>query len=105
MPGKNLLSRWKNTSRDDKELCFAILFVYIWLLIYFPYTWFDNTACRLDAIDKVIWAVIFFLITDFTYCYYEYGLILDLRRDFNFYASMSIIAVIVIFFVMLIFFW
>jgi hypothetical protein len=92
-------------TRDDKEFYLAILFVYIWLLIYFPYTWFSTVPYRLDAIDKVIWAIAFLLATDLTYCNYKYGLVLDLKRDFNFWASMVIIGLIVGFFVMLVFFW
>lgn len=103
--GKSLLSRLKNMNRDDLEIYGLVLAIYIWLLVFAPYTWFSTVPYRLDAIEKTTWAVIFLLTTDFIYCYYFYGLILDLRRDFNFYASMSIIVMIMLFFFMLIFFW
>lgn len=100
-----MLSRLKGMNRDDLEIYGLTLATYVLLLIFAPYTWFSNIPYRLDAIDKVVWAVIFLLITNFIYCYHEYGLILDLRRDFNFWASMVIIGLIILFFVMLIWFW
>lgn len=105
VPGRNMLSRWRNMSRDDKEIYLVVAFAYIWLIVFAPYTWFSTVPYRLDAIDKVLWAVTFLLVTDLVYCWHEYGLILDLRRDFNFYASMTIISLIGLFFFMLIFFW
>lgn len=105
MNGRSLLSRFRGLTRDDKELYLVILVVYIWLLMAIPDTWFGNIPHKLYALEQMIWFIVFLLTIDITYCYHEYGLILDLRRDFNFYASMGIIVVIVGFFVMLIWFW
>jgi len=105
MNGRNLLTRIKNMNRDDLEVYLPILGVYVWLFIYAPYTWFSDVPCRLDAIDKVVWAVVFLLNTNLIYCYYKYGLLLIFKKDFNFWASMIIIGLIVLFFVMLILFW
>lgn len=103
--GRNLFSRLKKMNRDDLEIYGLTLVIYVLLFIFASYTWFGNVPYRLDAIDKVLWAVVFLLTTDFIYCYWNYGLILDLRRDFNFWASMIIIGLIIIFFILLIFFW
>ena len=100
-----MLSRLKNMPRYDIETYALVLVVYIWLFVFIPDIWFSNVPCRLYAIDRMTWTVLFLLITDFVYCYWNYGLILDFKRDFNFYASVAIIGSIVIFFVMLIWFW
>lgn len=99
-----MLSRLKDWSRDDKELYLIILVVYIWLLWSIPDVWFSNIPYRLYALDRMVWFIVLLLVTDLTYCYHEYGLVLDFRRDFNFYMSLLIVILIVLFFVNLILF-
>lgn len=103
--GKGLLSRLKNMNRDDLEIYGLTLAIYVWCLVFIPDIWLRDPTGQMYALPRMSWVIIFLLTTDFIYCYWEYGLILDLRRDFNFYASMSIIALIAGFFVMLIWFW
>jgi len=103
--GRSLLTRWMETPRYDKEIYVLILAIYIWLLMFVPDIWLRDVTGLMYALPRMIWVVIFLLTTDFIYCYYEYGLILDFKRDFNFYASMTIISLIILFFVMLVWFW
>lgn len=103
--GLNLYTRWMGMPRYDKEIYALILGIYAWLFIFIPDIWLRDATGMLIAFPRMSWVVIFLLTTDLTYCYYEYGLVLDFKRDFNFYASMTIIAAIVIFYIMLIWFW
>ncbi len=91
--------------RYDKEIYALILGIYTWLLAFVPEIWLRDVTGLQYALPRMTWVVIFLLTTDFIYCYYEYGLILDYKRDFNFWVSMLIIGLIVGFFVMLIWVW